>query len=241
MLVNLHDRARGAHTGLRNMRESMRESADLLKNATASLEGPVDSGSPSLQHIQDLQAEVFRLRHALQSSESQSDMNFYRLLDLQEEGSAQREQIRGLQVELLDLQGEGSAQQEQIRGLQVELLDLQGEGSALREEVRGLQVELQNRVATINALSSDLEDSLARESDEKSRHQSMALSLGAELAQWQAYAADLNLVLGDMMSSRSWRLTWVLRALSATLRGRKSTGPDLPEAPIPRGNSHDGE
>ena len=199
MLVNLHDRARGAHTGLRNMRESMRESADLLKNATASLEGPVDSGSPSLQHIQDLQAEVFRLRHALQISESQSDMNFYRLLDLQEEGSAQGEQIRGLQV------------------------------------------ELQNRVAAINALSSDLEDSLARESDEKSRHQSMALSLGAELAQWQAYAADLNLVLGDMMSSHSWRLTWALRVLSATLRGRKSTGPDLPEAPIPRGNSHDGD
>ena len=120
MLVNLHDRARGAHTGLRNMRESMRESADLLKNATASLEGPVDSGSPSLQHIQDLQAEVFRLRHALQSSESQSDMNFYRLLDLQGEGSAQQEQIRGLQVELHDLQGDGSALREEVRVLQGE-------------------------------------------------------------------------------------------------------------------------
>ena len=216
---SLHPRGRHA-TNLRNMREAMRESADLLINATTSHEGPADEATPSLQHSQDLQAEVFRLRCALQSSKSQSDMNFYRLLDLQEEGAAQGEQIRGLQVELLDLQGEGSA---------------------LREEVRGLQVELQNRVATINALSSDLEDSLARESDEKSRHQSMALSLGAELAQWQAYAADLNLVLGDMMSSHSWRLTWALRVLSATLRGRKSTGADLPEAPIPRGNSHDGD
>ena len=204
MPVNSQDRARGAHTGLRGMREAMRESADVLKSAAAAHDDQGDVDLPRAHRIQDLQADVFRLMEARQEAVRHGDENFYRVLDLQDV-------VRDLQVEVRDLQ----------------------------IEVRDIQFEVRDRDVKIDSLTCEVGAGHTREAGQQARHEAIARARDAELAQWQAYAAGLRGVVKDMLSSDSWKLTWVMRAVSATLRRRRSTDPALPNAPTSTGIGHD--
>lgn len=197
MHVDEHDPARGAHTGLRGMREAMRESADVLKSAAAAHDDHADVDLPQVHRNQDLQAELFRLMEARQEAVRHGDENFYRVLDLQDE----------------------------VRDL--------------RDEVRVLRGGVRDRDVRIDFPTCHVDAGHTREAVQQARHEAIARARDAELAQWQSYAAGLRGVVGDMLSSNSWKLTWVMRAVSATLRRRKSTDPALPVAPTSPGIGHD--
>lgn len=213
-----HKPVRGEATGLRSMREAMRESADVLKCAALAHDDHTDGDLSVLYRIQDLQAEAFRLRESLQDAVRHGDENFYRLLDLQDEVRGLQEEVRGLQEEVLQPRWSRS----------------RSTWAAPARSRRG------DPDARIDSLACELDAAHARDAAQQARHEAISRARSAELAQWQAYAGGLRGVVGDMLSSDSWRFTWVLRALSATLRRRKSTGPALPDPPPPASIGHDG-
>lgn len=109
----------------------------------------------------------------------------------------------------------------------------------LQDVVRDLQVEVWDRDVKIDSLTCEVGAGHTREAVQQARYESIIRARDAELAQWQAYAAGLRGVVEDMLSSDSWKLTWVMRAVSATLRRRRSTDPALPNAPTSPGIGHD--
>ena len=184
-----HDAARGEATGLRGMREAMRESADVLKCAAIAHDDHTDVDLSGLSRNQDLQAAAFRLREALQDAIRHGDENFYRLLDVQEEVRSSQEEVRGLQ--------------EEVRGSQEEVRSLQEEVRSSQEEVRGLREEVRDRDARIDSLACELDAAHARDAAQQARHEAISRARSAELAQWQACDTGSQVTAEHFLQQRS--------------------------------------